>query len=184
VAIDIGANIGLITLLMAKLVGPSGEVHAFEPNPNLCFRLNKSVSINGMSNVRLHEVALSDQASEATLFVPENNCGEGALAKRPYFKQQEISVQTMRLDDISLPSPVAAMKIDVEGHEHKVLRGAERILRDNPPRLIVMETVTGDAAPIELLKNCGYQIRSIKPSLFGVRVGNNDNAHEIVAIAS
>jgi hypothetical protein len=56
--IDIGANIGWFTMLAARIVGPSGRVYAFEPRPNTCERLRKSVSENGYSNVEVRQAAL------------------------------------------------------------------------------------------------------------------------------
>jgi hypothetical protein len=67
---DIGAHIGLHTVLFSELVGPTGEVHAFEPNAAKASTL--AVTISSLRNARLHPVALGERAGRATLFVPED----------------------------------------------------------------------------------------------------------------
>lgn len=64
---DIGANAGYLTLLMAKLVGDSGHVHAFEPIPQNSEYLLETLRINGLRNVTVHQVAVSDQRGEARM---------------------------------------------------------------------------------------------------------------------
>ena len=67
--VDIGANIGMITLLAARLVGPEGTVEAFEPNPDVYRRLSHNVQCNMLNNVSLHAVGLSDKDADLTLRV-------------------------------------------------------------------------------------------------------------------
>src|SRR5689334_7979121 len=69
-ALDIGANIGLLTLWMAKLVGAQGAVHGFEPNPILCRMIKAAIIRNGAENTQLHAIALGAQFGEMELRVP------------------------------------------------------------------------------------------------------------------
>lgn len=63
--VDVGANIGMITLQAARLVGPSGRVESFEPNPNCFATLERHLAINGIENVVAHRVGLSDTSGSA-----------------------------------------------------------------------------------------------------------------------
>jgi FkbM family methyltransferase len=110
VAYDIGANAGFFTLLMSRLVGPSGHVHAFEPLPLNVARLRRHLRINNIANVTVHPVAVSDKTGVAKFCSYAHSAighisGDGTLA-----------VECVALDDLDLPLP-RAIKIDIEGGE-------------------------------------------------------------------
>ena len=137
VAFDVGAHIGLHTVLLAALVGDRGHVHAFEANPDKIAPLAKTVK--RLPNATLHPFGLSDREEQAVLFVPEDESMAsladwtdgrvGAVRREP--------CTLKRLDDLvgsgQIPPP-DFIKIDVEGAEIRVLGGARNILNgDNPP---------------------------------------------------
>lgn len=140
VALDVGANIGAYTLLLAPRF--SG-VHAVEPNAAAAARL----AALSLPNVTLHRVGLSSAPGEATLFVPEHNgvpiTGLGSLQSAPTSEGLAGSATTIRLetlDGLALDGPLAFVKIDVEGHELDVIDGGMAALaRDLPPVLIELE---------------------------------------------
>ena len=82
--LDIGANLGYFTLLLADLVGPEGRVLAFEPNPEMAGRLRKSVAINGFAGrATVHQTALAGEAGEMLFEVDADAPGGGHLIGKP-----------------------------------------------------------------------------------------------------
>ncbi|WP_340315018.1 FkbM family methyltransferase [Rhizorhabdus argentea] len=142
VAVDCGANLGYFTLLMSDLVGPSGQVHAFEPNPAIAARLVNTVAINGFSDhTVVHGAALSDKSGEAVLFIPhgepKNAFVDAAVVGDPQF--ESVAVPTLRLDELPNAEKIDFIKIDVEGAEERVWSGMQGILRSGRPLTIVLE---------------------------------------------
>lgn len=145
VAVDVGANVGFVTALLSKWVGPAGVVHSFEPVPDTFDVLAHTVAKLRLSNVRLHPCALSDRIGEALMRIPlfadgRENLYESSLEfGRQASSFSEIPVKTSTLDR-EIPddiSRVSFVKIDVEGHEERVLRGADLVLRASRPALLV-----------------------------------------------
>jgi FkbM family methyltransferase len=135
--IDIGANVGWFTLLAARKVGATGKVTSFEPRTTIFKMLQRSVLENGLSNVvTLHNCALGDtkRTMWLTWATDTLNGGEAHLSDRPSQNaacSEATSVQT--LDDMALWPKVAVVKIDAEGAEPIIVRGAQRFLqRDRP----------------------------------------------------
>lgn len=146
--IDIGANIGMITLLAARCVGPTGLVHAFEPNPMVFERLQAAVADNELSQVTLHPYGLSDQQAELTLSVVTEHTGMGTLGQVTEKDQPLISKQyqvpVYRGDDVlsNKLSGVTFVKLDVEGFETHVIRGLSSTLRRFRP-VVLTEIIAG-----------------------------------------
>ncbi len=142
ISLDIGANLGLFTHLLARY---SKHVHAFEPNP-LAFGILSSAKD---TNVTLYRQALTDRTEQVNLVVPRSRKGwsSNGASLRPMNVDNFRLVPTpgRRLDDLSLP-PIGFVKIDVEGHELSVLKGAlETLRRDRPALFIENEQLyTGD----------------------------------------
>ncbi|HNU11809.1 MAG TPA: FkbM family methyltransferase [Rubrivivax sp.] len=131
--VDIGANIGWFTLHLARRVGPAGVIHAFEPEPANLRLLEANVRANGLSWVVIHPVALGEAPGEALLHTTAYNTGMHRLYDSVCCDGPAIPVAVQRLDDLLAPGQVALVKIDVEGYEHAVLRGA-RVLLSTPPQ--------------------------------------------------
>lgn len=161
--LDIGANVGLVSLRLSKRVGSEGIVHAFEPNPSVSSRLVSSLEANGVTNVRLHQVALGDVPGILRLSVPEGNAGAASLiAGRVSGEICDVPVK--RLDDFDF-GPISFVKIDVEGFEENVLRGFSRTLSSRPPRIILFEQNDPSGFSIRLLEEAGYRIFGVAKSL-------------------
>lgn len=129
IAIDVGANYGIHTLLMAKLVGESGAVIAFEPSPDLFSELETNLQRNGLRNVTVMQMAVSDSAGDAEFYLGDSSA-TGRLRSLESTPAEDrgptIKVTATSLDllaskgDIPLPDLI---KIDVEGAESRVLEG-------------------------------------------------------------
>ena len=139
ISIDVGVNEGIFSRWMAKF---SAKVESFECNPTLYSRLKTFLP----RNVHLNECALSNFEGTAVLRFDPDNTGIGTIEERNQLDQNpgihsviEVEVPTRKLDDFELDR-VAFMKIDVEGHELEVLKGAAGLLeRDRPVLLIEIE---------------------------------------------
>lgn len=119
---DVGANLGVITLLAARLVGASGRVLAFEPVPGNCELLRYNVTLNGYANVSIFQKAVSDQTGVAEIHL-SNFCGSHSLLPQPAEATGQIlSVETVRLDSFPELQRLDLIKIDTEGAELSVLR--------------------------------------------------------------
>lgn len=128
--IDIGANVGLYTVLYAKLVGTTGRVYAFEPIPSTVEALNKVVDALRLTNVIVEGCAISDFNGTTSMRIPEDAAGVPVYSQamvdtnNPSNKRQR-TVQARTLDSIfaDYAGKVVLVKCDVEGHELACLRG-------------------------------------------------------------
>lgn len=153
--LDIGANIGNHALFFAPHFA---EVLAFEPNPRTFALLQVNATL--MPNVRCFNIGLSDAQGAAQLAVPADNIGMATL--QPGANGDAVACRLQRLDDLPelAGRRVALMKIDVEGHESAVLRGARALLlRDRP--VVVFEQAAADihdgtSPSMALLREAGY----------------------------
>lgn len=174
VFIDIGANEGMMTLLAASQVGSQGHVIAFEPNPLPRQRLEEAIAVNSIANVDLHPCGLADSPGSLTMFVPDNNSGEGTFTATGRTDGTEVTVPVMTGDAALEGKRPRLVKIDVEGFEFRVLSGLERMLATARP-VIVMEMIAGHLgrdgqtpeAVMGLLKKQGYAARKLGLSKSG-----------------
>ena len=149
VMFDVGANAGFLTLLGCRLVGSSGQVHAFEPIAANADVLRANLTRNEFTNATIHQVALADTSGEVRMAI-ETRRGTSAIRARG-----ETVVSAARADDLRLPPPTL-VKIDVEGAERSVLDGMRGILAEHRPVLVI--EVHGDQRrPVEqFLDQAGY----------------------------
>jgi len=138
VCIDVGANVGAYTLVMAFAAGPAGQVIAVEPNPQVADGLRQNVALNGLTNVRVIEAALSDQDGESTLNTFEQDAPNRMTSSllRTQFATEGIRVKTVSGDAVVRElqgRTLDVAKIDCIGAEMIVLRQlAAAIERDRP----------------------------------------------------
>lgn len=146
--IDVGANLGYFTMLLADLTGPEGKVLAFEPNPALARRLNRSIAVNGFAPfTTLHQMALGSEEGFVELEVTADQPGGGHITGATGADGAR-RVSVGRLDAIPGALDVEFMKIDVEGYEQHVWHGMTGILEQKRPLTIFMEfTVSRYADP-------------------------------------
>jgi len=148
--VDIGANIGLMTLLAAHAVGPTGVVYAFEPNPDCCERIRLHVTRNGLTQVHVHPVGLSDQDAMLSLTRETGSSVHGSFAPPPdeATVTARYAVPVRRGDDLLGRAPInrpMVIKIDVEGFECRTLRGLAATIERHTP-IVLAEVVAGHLA--------------------------------------
>jgi FkbM family methyltransferase len=138
--LDIGAQVGQYTLEAAKLVGPTGSVHAFEPVPRNFDLLQANVRINGLTNVAPSPVAISDRNETRTLHLSiSRNAGAHSFAPSEISSGETIDVSCTTVDAYVEQRQLRPdlIKLDVEGFELAVLDGARRTLKAVAPLLII-----------------------------------------------
>jgi FkbM family methyltransferase len=141
-AIDVGGHIGFFTMQMAAAVGPQGSVYSFEPLDANADLLERSIAENRFGDrVRFQRAAVGAASGTATLTFPVEtlNSGgayllrDGSAALAGNLKK---TVPLVALDELNLSRPVRFIKMDVEGAEPQVLRGAQGILRNDKPVML------------------------------------------------
>jgi FkbM family methyltransferase len=142
--IDVGANQGYYTLLMADAVGETGRVLAIEPNPRPLEFLQLSLEVNGfLSQVEVVQKAVAECSGEKVkLVVPTRRAMDGTICKAAELtgEGETLEVETVTLDRLTDEwSRVDLIKIDAEGAEEKIWRGMLQTLRRNPTITIIME---------------------------------------------
>ncbi len=136
--IDVGANIGLYTLLAASRIGKSGHLYTFEPCPKTVARLQETLSANQLDWVRLQAIALGD--AELTLTLTADRDTVNHVLLNAEHSQVVTHIPCRRLDDIvAADSTYAIAKIDVEGFELPVLKGANRLLAQHQIEVLILE---------------------------------------------
>jgi FkbM family methyltransferase len=143
VALDIGANIGVVSLYCATLVGQTGRVFAIEPLQQNHELLQRNLQRAGFDNVIQAELcALGAEEKSVTIQFNEytDNWGNTSLLNQSGASRQEVSM--LRLDTLwekwGRPQ-ITFVKLDVEGFEIEVLKGATRLLRQSPPKVWIVE---------------------------------------------
>ena len=160
---DIGANIGYVSLSLAKSVGPTGRVIAFEPVPKNVEDFRECIKINQLTNVRLLEFAASDQRGEAVIRIAENLSTASLVWHRKNPAAIQLIIRTVQIDQLvesgNLGYP-KFVKIDVEGAEGSVLKGMQRTVAAAMPVLFIECSEAGRETTWSLLRQLGYQCQS------------------------
>jgi FkbM family methyltransferase len=160
IVFDVGANIGYYALIFARHVGYQGEVHAFEPTPPLAERLRLNAEMNGFVQVRVNDFAVADAVGTASLHLSCEDPEANSL-----FQQDSgagrLSVSTTTLDTYATGVGVVHLdlvKIDCEGSEIHVLRGASALLRNECGPVILLECNPASLAASggTVSELCGY----------------------------
>lgn len=167
--VDVGANTGFFALIAARLVGPTGRVLAIEPEPENCTRIQRNIELNGYGNIDVVEVALADADGEAQLHLASDHGHHSLLTTSPDRVGRTITVPQRTLDSLLAERGVErvdVMKIDVEGFEVEVLRGARQTVQRNPDVVLLMdvhESLGVDAAEVcDLLNDLGLSTYQVK----------------------
>jgi FkbM family methyltransferase len=179
---DVGANIGSFAIA-ARLNARVEHVVCIEPDPKNREALETNLSLNRGASYRVCGVALSDHSELRSLWQgPTINRGMSTLTGPAVSESATCLVECTTLDELvfgeNLPAPTL-MKIDIEGWEYRALLGAQRLLRQVPPKAIVFESRCSSDGEMydprigKLLGDCGYQIRKIRRPTVSVDAQEN-----------
>jgi FkbM family methyltransferase len=182
--LDIGANAGYMTSVLVSRVSPKagGRVYAFEPHPEvfkeLAFNVSQWHKKMPDMPIEIKRLAISDTKGQAELVVPKpeifkSNSGLSTLAKTSSSPDDErIQVETTCLDDLLMDTgEIGVVKVDVEGHEEHVFKGAEDLLKRQRIRDIIFEENYGyPSSASAYLESLGYSVLIIKKSFFGPKL--------------
>jgi FkbM family methyltransferase len=167
---DVGANVGYFTILMADLVGSSGKVMAFEPNPAMAERIRRSAYLNGLTErVEIYPVALHDANCPVSFLMPSDE------PKNAYITRYEgveltggVILDAERLDNRPEWHSIELLKIDAEGSEERIWNGASGLRHADRLRTIILEFQPGRYADprgfIENICTWGFGLEWIDPS--------------------
>lgn len=168
VFIDIGANIGQTSLNLSKKLGTiTHTILAFEPFPSTFKKLEVNIGLNSFSSIKIYNVALGNEkkAIEMEMSCLTNSGGYKIAPKNNHSIDQLVQVNQEKLDDFyPLEDPINYIKIDVEGYEMEVLKGAEQIIKMNKPVLVLelndkglINQNSSAKEVVQFIKNLGYE---------------------------
>jgi FkbM family methyltransferase len=166
--IDVGANFGYFTLMAAKLVGPSGKVWAFEPTFHYGARLRAHLETNRMGErVQVFPLGLSEKPATVTIAIGNSSATIHPGSNHPWLGRETIVV--MPLDRVTSETPLARVdliKVDIDGHEPRFLRGAIETIQRFKPILVLEfneEALTAGGSNVWELRSqvhaLGYELR-------------------------
>ena len=169
--IDAGSNIGLMSLYASKFVGKSGSVYSFEPMPSTFEILKNNITLNGIENIHPFCLALGSGKSKANIYHHNENRGSASLImpseSADGFITEVVSLEVF-LEEKNI-NKIDMLKIDVEGWELEVLKGATGILESKDPPIVCVEysnlhpVESGKLLDIYLyLKKLDYKIFKLK----------------------
>jgi len=173
--VDVGAYTGIYSIFASRIVGDSGRVISFEPNPEAYRRLQKNIKLNGYRNITVENLALSNEEGHSKLFTGKHGkCYRSSASSmfRPEEDDMFVTVKTITFDkycQLHRVTPVL-IKIDAEGAEYKILMGMQKVIDMHHPKLLIevhsphLEKKQGIhlSTFFEFLDNKGYEIHPVE----------------------
>lgn len=145
VAFDIGSNIGMHAMIMANRVGPTGQVHVFEPDPHPMGRLKANMNLNGLANVVLNQAAISSRTETRQLFLHDDTIGNFANASLQAANvgrsTTTIDMKVWSLDDYVAANPIPRLdviKLLAQGEEWNALQGGIETIKRYRPKIFFL----------------------------------------------
>jgi FkbM family methyltransferase len=162
---DVGANQGLYTVYFSRRAA-EGRVYAFEPDPKLFAQLSENIQRNGVCNVSLFNAAVASQATKLPLKSGRFNRGDNRIVADKVAHPGTVDVDAMPLDQAVPDLHIDLLKVDVQGFEVDVLRGAQRVIQANADLLILLEfwphglrlAGRGPEALLDILHQAGFSL--------------------------
>ena len=138
VVVDAGANIGIYSQLLSRSVGPTGAVHSFEPSPENFKRLHAATC--RLSNVHASQAAVGEHSGASELYISEKLNVDHRTYSAGGSSRRSIPIKMAALDDyFKAGERVDMIKMDIQGYELHALRGAKRVLHENPEIKLLLE---------------------------------------------
>ena len=168
--LDVGSNIGFLSLLSAHLVGPTGSVNAFEANPDVFNKLFENALINGFKNIiTCHNNAVFNEAKTLEFTWNSHRDGSGRIVSgnQSNLAEKTCKINSVVLVDLFADKPLDLIKIDTEGAEPFVLQGARQIIENNPKIKLIFEwnkehITLRDASPEETVDFVFSRFKHVK----------------------
>ena len=181
VCVDVGANVGLHTVFLSRLVGPAGRVFAFEPDPHNFRLLEANLRLNDARNVTARQCAIGDADGVCRLARnPRNYADCRVTSDLPAWTAHEVPMTTL---DAALPELQAGalrfVKIDVQGSECRVLRGMRATLARHPDVVMIVEVFPDG------LRGAGASARALMEALADLGLGGWEfGRHRVLPIGA
>jgi FkbM family methyltransferase len=138
VVVDAGANIGIYSEFLSRCVGPTGAIHSFEPSPDNFKRLHAAT--RKLSNVRLSQAAVGEYSGNSELYLSDKLNVDHRAYIAAGDSRRTVPIEMVALDDYFKPGEqVDLIKMDIQGYELHALKGANRVLEDNPDIKLLIE---------------------------------------------
>jgi FkbM family methyltransferase len=173
--IDVGANVGAYTLLIAKQAGTNGRVISIEPNPEVFKRLEYNITLNNLQNhVATHQIALSDHRGEAILFTPQAeyiNRGISSLQQYSEYLTEQTMVGVQTLDDFFADlklDHLDFLKIDTDGSDALIINGGLKTITHFRPRIIFEANYIAHSEPDEAMERVHQELKKLDYQFFTV----------------
>lgn len=178
---DIGANVGFVTILAARLVGPQGRVVAFEPVPYNVAAIEENLALNDIDWAQVRETAVGRTAGTASFIVSDVSAfSRLASVNVPTGAREQVEVGVSAIDELlaagELPVP-DVVKIDVEGAELEAIEGMRELLRSHGP-VLLCEVHDCNADYVKLMDGLGYETVNLDEADVPVERGHR-NAHTL-----
>ena len=165
--LDVGANHGYYTLIMADAVGPEGRVVPVEPTPRLAELLRETLDVNGFPSVPVVQKAASaSDGDRLQLVIPSHRSLNARLSEDAGPNDAVVDVESVTIDTLTADWPqVDVIKIDVEGAEEAVWEGMQRTVADNQGLVVILELnvdrYNDPRAFLGSIQNAGFRLRYI-----------------------
>ena len=181
--IDIGANIGITTVAIAKRIGRRGKLYSFEPIPEYSNILKDNVSSNGLENVEVYELAMTDEVGRVHFY--QKGLSSGIVFEE---RAEKFEVSTITIDKFlrqEKTGRIDLINMDCEGSELLTLKGARETLRKNKVKIFceihhdfLKQLGQSVEDIVEYLQRLGFQVQSV--SLNNLKRGNSFESCEYV----
>ena len=173
--VDVGANFGLYAIESGRIAGPDGNIHAFEPVPHQFALLQKNITMNGV-NVEAHPKAVAAKTGEQRFYVTHSGSFSGFTDTGRSPVVDTLNVSCAALDDVASlkDTPVDLLKIDVEGAELEVLKGAAELIARSPEIVIMFEASYKNQTSASQREFVGWLLRQAELG-YVLRTGFSDS---------
>jgi FkbM family methyltransferase len=166
-AVDVGANLGFVTTMLASIVGPRGRVLSFEPSPKIFAKLLRTIDANALTQVIPLNVGCGDRPSSQRLKSVNRNSGESSIIADGVTNGPVTDIEVIPLDQVEVAwqTPIKLLKIDTEGYEPMVLRGASRLIAEHRPTILIEmggAYVASTLESIAWLEEAGYDVAHVR----------------------
>ena len=176
--IDVGGNLGFFVLILNEIIGNEGRIFSFEPSMRLKARLEKTIKINNIQNVTIVNLALGESEGSTTLHYNPKQSGLSSIVSdfESGSLSEEIRITTLDKFSENISDRVSFIKIDTEGYEPQVLKGAKELIkRDNPTIYIELggDYQNSSAEALKILKEFNYTCEAENLDLKSIPAGIN-----------